>query len=251
MNDPREVKNSQPIISSFLSSLEFAEGSNSEEYLRIVENKLSSYNSFVRFFVASFTHESDDLYSWVNYADKGSGFALGIRKSGYDTSRWSDVIYSEAEFRRRIESIWDRGLKDFSGCAEGQRENEAAYVAIELQQIGAAHKHSSWANEKEARILVPVFADAPKNGGFELGTDETDFLRDQNINFRSTNRGLKPYLEISIVPPSSSEDETEQILSEIVIGANNTTEREVVEAFLAMNGFKDVKVTKSECEFVM
>lgn len=246
MNDPREVKRSFETVEGYLASLSFAQGSVSSNLLEMTSGRFLAFNKFSRFFSSSFTYSHDDLYSWLNYGGRGSGVAVGIRKSVHSSFFWRDVTYSEDVFRDRLQSTW---ADHVTRVADGEDiEDVATGLAIALQKIAVSHKHGSWASEKEARMIFPVLIkDESGRKSFDLDVVGQEVLKEKKVKFKSNSSGLRPYIEIKLLV--DSDGSAEDSLAEVMIGPNNSSEVEVIQAFLSANGHFGVSVEKSKCEF--
>lgn len=245
MNDPREVKSSFQTVASFLEGLSFAEGSISAELLRDVKNRFEAYNKFSRFFCSSFTYSNDDLYSWLNYASRGHGFAIGIKKSFFSDFYWRDITYNDSIFREKLTRIWDESIGKAAGGANlGEL---CADAAIALQKACVSNKHSSWSNENEARIILPMLLVKKDTGKYFDLDIVKEILKSPEVRYKSSQYGLRPYVEISL--QEAAEGSQSSAIAEVIIGSNNYTSEEVVEAFLAANRFTAARVTRSKCEF--
>jgi hypothetical protein len=73
------------------------------------------------------------------------------------------------------------------------------------------------------------------------------FLKEKKVKFNSSLSGLRPFIEVKLISKGQHESNLE--ISEVMIGSNNSSELEVVKAFLSANGLAGTTVGKSGCEF--
>lgn len=247
MNDPREVKGSVSTVTAFLDDLSPEQGSLSSQLLDRVRSKLGAYSAFTRYFCSSFTSSRDDLYSWINYGARGNGFALGIKKSAYSTFYWYNVTYSDTYFREQLSRMWEKTNIELAGGMD--IDKASTRLAIDLEKAAASNKHSSWASEKESRLIFPILIE--EEGGsrrFDLSiVSDEPFMKEPRVKFKSSALALRPYIEIGL----AFEDDGGPVnaLAEVIIGPKNISEVEVVQTFLSENGFGDTTVDNSRCDF--
>lgn len=247
MNDPREVKGSLSTVTGFLDDLSPDEGSLSSQLLERVRQKLGAYSTFTRYFCSSFTSSRDDLYSWMNYGSRGNGFALGIRKSAYSNFYWHNVTYSDSYFKDQLAKMWQKFNLELAGGMD--IDKASTRLAIDLEKAAVSNKHSSWASEKESRLIFSVLIEeegSSRRFDLSIFSDEP-FLKEPRVKFKSSALALRPYIEVGL---SFVEDEAPvNALAEVIIGPKNISEVEVIQAFLSENGFGDTTVDSSRCDF--
>jgi hypothetical protein len=252
-NDPREVRDGGSAVKEFLSKSSYPEGSVSNTFVRNVSSSFDQFSSELRFFASLFTYEKDHLYSWLHYGGRGQGLAIGIRKAAFPAYRWNDITYDRAAFDASIQSIWRAGLEAYAACVtDPEKLQREHFTAIEFLEAVGAYKHFSWASEREARLSIPVFL-SRKDGRAEFQAISSlhDYIVDGKIDFRSHARGIRPFARMRLDHEDIMEDDRSRAIAQVIIGPNSAVQGEVVEAFLAANGYTDFIVENSACQFTL
>lgn len=253
MNDPREIGDGKRILDSFLQGLEFAVGSPNDEFRKQVLERLKLVESLTRSFCTSFTGLKDDLYSWLNYGDKGAGFCIGFRRDYFSDILWHNVTYSDQQYRAKVKKIWASSLTNYAGCAADDEEAKKSVISratFELQDSYSAFKHASWAAENEMRLLFPVIR-TEDDKEFRIFGFYEDYIKGGKVRYRSTHRGIRPYLTVSVKEHMIDDVLVPSAIAQVILGPNNMSEIEVVESVLAEAGFAALKIDKSDCKFVV
>jgi hypothetical protein len=132
------------------------------------------------------------LYSWLNYGSRGTGFAIGIRKSSHQGFYWRDVTYSDDFLRNKLKSLWDTHIAQLSGGST--LEEVSRDLAISLQREAVSNKHASWSNEREARMIFPIIImESSGDTYFDL-----DIIEDEVFKRKESKIQLEPIRTPSI-----------------------------------------------------
>ncbi len=148
-------------------------------------------------FASSFRSEGNLLSQWRGYSAHGKGVSLGfsadsiLRCAGRQQFQIGKCIYEPAMQRRLIRRVIDAveaHVENHVDDTTPRQQISAIYqkvfdtIEIDLLRIAAVLKHPSFREEKEWRIVSPVFTDC----------------RDSPIRFREANAMLVPYLEFDL-----------------------------------------------------
>ncbi|MCX7288550.1 MAG: DUF2971 domain-containing protein [Rhodobacterales bacterium] len=252
MNDPRENTRGNDFIISFLNELSFPTNTPSSEFNTGLKEKFTIFQEFSRSFSFSTSTVRDDLYSWINYGARGSGFCIGFNRDYFPSYMWNKVIYDDSDFRKEIERIWNERLKEYVSLPAEDHNRVLTRTAIDLQQVAAAFKHQSWRNEQEERLMIDAATEENSESGryYSPVADIDDYVIDKRVNFRFSGSSLKPYMCVDLSKNKLKDGRSLMSpIAEVIIGANNPTQIEVIEYFLDSFGFSAVRVSESNCKF--
>jgi hypothetical protein len=192
-------------------------------------------------FCASFSFESDRLSQWRGYAAGGAGFAIGFHPNGFHqerTTHYGRVVYQALEQGDLVGRTVSEHLSRLEDSPIGPLPEDPKKIA---QWLPAAFmsmmtcflvyesmmKDSAYAEEREYRrlFLVP---------GHQL--------RDTEIEFGTSARGLRPYVEM---PFWNAE---RHFVKEIVVGPMLPFEetRRTLAMLLQREGYGPVEIRASQ-----
>jgi Protein of unknown function (DUF2971) len=151
-----------------------------DHFSQEIERGLVEYG----YWIAGFSHKSDDLPQWRNYADEGRGVCLGFSVGDLDmlqfASRFEDPIsrhvnclrfpvsYDEIELRRRLKPYIDLGINllgsvgchgkpsysDPHGIARRYERDLLQDMMNGLHLNSMIHKHEAFKHEEEYRLGI-------------------------------------------------------------------------------------------------
>ena len=201
----------------------------------------------VTLYVACFC-ESDNLLSqWRTYG-RSSGFALGFRVADLRHSV-DKVLYTEPEQVQRVHSIVSSALAILrdedvvNGDPDDPSNDDIADAGGEVAQVllsaVTSFKAPDFAEEREWRLVCQPYhaADSEKINSVH-----------KIVRFRSSERGLVPYVELAPVPPVKTLP-----IDSIRFGPTQNPElaRSATRLLLDANGFRSVKVEGSDISVVL
>ncbi len=151
--------------------------------------------------VASFTEEGNLLSQWRAYGAVGAGYSIGFQDlrvpdSGIERATAGTMLvkceYDQGTFRERVHSCFELIGERFTSYVErclddmtcrGEVLKTAYWVMFRCAgKLAPSLKHEAFREEKEWRIVV-----IPRSG-----------RQSEAISYRPTNRGLVPYVPISL-----------------------------------------------------
>jgi hypothetical protein len=203
MNDMREGTYGMRAIVKFAKSLQDRDGIPTEvgqsclDYAKRLltiheEGGLESY-------IACFSRRDDQLSQWRAYCKNGGyslGFDLaGLRRLGLRDVTIREVAYGRGQYDFLLNQILQRVLAVEGRTAQARGED----FILQAAMLAPTLKHRGF--EEEAEVRLQLF----------LSSEE----RKARLKFRSTERGLTPYAEISL---GEGEDPPALPLREIVVG---------------------------------
>lgn len=195
-------------------------------------------------FVSSFSENGDDLSQWRAYSGKTDGYAIGFTSSDLvlvrkpQTLFLAKCIYEEEEHREQLRSIFmDAHNKLTYLIRQGQSPQDARDVAVTMFVggffvIAPTIKHRAFMDEKEWRLIYPVFN-----------------VSDKKVGFRNSGTMLVPYRRIKIAIKSG--EEISLPIATVVIGPHPhmDLEERAISGLLAVNGIPNVKIIPSEIPY--
>lgn len=206
------------------------------------------------YYAACFSTQSDDLYQWQAYGQKGKGFAVGFDSDalcpysphGFELSK---IGYVQAPMRNagptlgisRVKYSTVQEIRKYAEIvAELVLDNEyAGQIGIHsivnvINVLSAVIKNSKFTAENEFRLLYAPTISHPQNG--ESAAEISGALTQRK--WRSGAHGITPYFEYGSVTPA---------IREIVLGPN-CPEKDGAHLldFLYSHGLTTVKIVNSE-----
>ncbi|HEY9446910.1 MAG TPA: DUF2971 domain-containing protein [Burkholderiales bacterium] len=230
MSDMKEIQHAQDfLIADIMELLPSAEPYEAQVLgdLRhwLIEGGVSRH----QLFLCSFTEEGNLLSQWRGYTPHGLGVSLGFPTAdivnlataqGY---RLVQCIYDPDLQRRMLSSLMD-AIFEAARRASPAREQPSPFHAVfetftdELLFLSAVLKHSSFREEREWRVISPVFRD----------------LHDPSVKYRIGRFTLIPYREFRI---TSARDDPVRI-DEVIVGpsSNLALSMHSIPSYLASQG---------------
>ncbi len=184
-------------------------------------------------FATSFRSEGNLLSQWRGYSTHGKGVSIGF-SSDYilqcaqrQKFQIGKCIYEPAMQRKLIRQVVDAVEAHVESHIDETTPRERipaiyhevfAHIEIDLLRIAAVLKHPSFREEKEWRIVSPVFIDCA----------------DSKVLFREANAMLVPYVEFDL----RFEKGRSMILDHLYLGptSNINISMNSLKMFLAQNG---------------
>lgn len=233
MNDSAELKHSADLI-----RLEV------KERIAAGHGKADLLNQFVDWvsyritnghmlFGASFRSHGNLLSQWRGYSTHGKGVSLGfnadyivecVREQSFQIGK---CIYEPQRQRKLIQQVLDAVELDVAERVQGGESREQLStiyasvfenIEIDLLRIAAIIKHPSFREEKEWRIVSPVYTD----------------ITGAPIRFREAHAMLVPYVEFDLQPAPGRPSGLDHLFlgptSNVNISMNS------LKMFLAQNG---------------
>ena len=176
-------------------------------------------------FVASFSKLCDDAAQWERYGDNGYGISIGFNYDKLDKfMSMNNCSLWEVAYR-----IDKKLIKGFYGIIERKTKEDTLDAFNELLlTIAARHKHKSFVQEKEVRIISTKYFNT-------------------SFNTRAINNTIKSYQEIDLTKYINIK--FEDLIEEIVIGPRATFGVNELSSLLNQNNIilNNVKIKKSDC----
>lgn len=236
MNDSAELKHAADLIGLEVQD-RIARGEGQADLLNQfadwVRHRISNGHLL---FSASFRSQGNLLSQWRGYSSQGKGVSLGFpadyiidcaRRQQFQIGQ---CIYEPARQRRLIAKILDavqiQGRKRSQGT-ENREQLAVLYqevfeqIEVDLLRIAAILKHPSFSEEKEWRIVSPVF------------TDVISALP-MTVRFREAHSMLVPYLEFDL----RAGDQALPVIEHLFLGPTQHINLSMnsVKMFLAQHG---------------
>lgn len=184
-------------------------------------------------FASSFRSHGNLLSQWRGYSTHGKGVSLGFAADAILASaarqrfQIGRCIYAPATQRRLIRQVVDAveaqagrhlaGTENRQQLAEIYQEIFAA-IEIDLLRIAAVIKHPSFREEREWRIVSPVYADA-----FAC-----------QVSFREAHAMLVPYVAFDLQPEGGGAPRVDHVY--LGPTSNRNISMNSLRMFLAQNG---------------
>jgi hypothetical protein len=188
--------------------------------------------------VASFSEVRDSLSQWRAYGH-GAGFCIGFRNDQlseivkanklYLARCVYDLAHQESLVQALIEEVRDENLKRRDSGDESVRLPPGGNLLAYLRRYGPILKHSSFAEEREWRIITMPQANV-----------------NQRFHFREGPSMLIPFYKLPLALEGG-----DLPIEEVVVGPAPHPERSMasVRNFLVSRGLRVVKVTVSEVPY--
>ena len=206
-------------------------------------------------FMTCFSSDGDTLSQWRAYAADGCGFAIGVNPRYFPLRRqapWvseeeehaigiSEVVYDRDAQSDYIAQAIDSHLASFRADGAHTMIHHAAECATVLLRDSLIFKNPKFNEELEWRIIYVPTIIAEEGEEIQIGLQQRPI---SDLQFRCSEDALIPYFELPF-----SEQRAEKALNEVVLGPKNNTQAFVVRMLLDINGFCDVKVSKSEASY--
>lgn len=191
-------------------------------------------------FLCSFTEEGNLLSQWRGYTPHGLGVSLGfpaadiVRLAAAQGYRLVKCVYDPAQQRRMIGRIIDAmfaAARDSDALLE--HDPKPMYYPVfenftdELLLLSAVLKHSSFREEREWRVISPVFRD----------------LADPGVRYRIGRFTLIPYREFSM----AAEPGQPVRIDEVIVGPSSSLalSMDSIPQYLASRGVQPQRGVRS------
>ncbi|WP_028583955.1 DUF2971 domain-containing protein [Desulfogranum mediterraneum] len=232
MNDSAELRHSADLIHQEVKE-RIAQGHGKADLLGQFDDWVSHrITNGHMLFGASFRSHGNLLSQWRGYSTHGKGVSLGfaadyirqcahrqhfqIGKCIYDSSSQQRLIRQVLD---AVESQVEQQLRGGESCEQLSAIYHLVFeqIEIDLLKIAAVIKHPSFREEKEWRIVSPVYTDASAP-----------------ISFREANAMLVPYVKFALQPDADHPIQLDHLFlgptSNIGISMNS------LKMFLGQNG---------------
>lgn len=245
-NDSKEGK----LVSKRLESICDDDGLENDIKVKLIKT-FSKYANATDGIGFCLSEERDLLSQWRGYADDGKGFCIGFSaeyfeqlvksiKNEDDTSLILDrVIYKKPEQNEAIKPYYTRIKQNIEAGAlcSGNPKKTSDYV-----KITSAYGQMTI----ELITLMTKLYFLKKRGFYEeqewrlfsfLGAKKHDFM------FRPVDDRLVPYREFKLQHINTNP------ITEVILGPKNVTPKIMLNAFLEMNEFTNVKIRRSKTSY--
>ena len=210
MNDSAELKHSADLIRIEVQE-RIARGQGKADLLGQFTDWISHrITNGHMLFGASFRSHGNLLSQWRGYSSHGKGVSLGFAAESILIRQVIDAV--EAHVERHISGCTSR--QRLSAIYQGVFEN----IEIDLLRIAAILKHPSFREEKEWRIVSPVYTD----------------YSNAPVLFREANAMLVPYMEFNLQPEAGRPLQLEHLY--LGPTSNSNISLNSLKMFLAQNG---------------
>lgn len=251
MNDPREQTLGWAPIEELMDSIEYEPGSITEKVVSKTLGWTNAYKAYSKTFAASFTKNRDSLPQWLEYADRGRGFAIGFDRRFFDTPpfRIREVLYNEAGFKSAIRGILMRTREHLNSVADSSDDKievACARSAIEILDELHCYKHESWEHENEVRLMAALRNNESIIESYSKISGPNN-APEFDIQFSAKKDRVIPFIEAPAIETSALQ--IGQAMTHVYIGPKNRTNLETLNTLLHTVGAKNVEVLNSGCEF--
>lgn len=205
--------------------------------------------------------EKPDLLSqWRGYANDGQGFSIGFSKTYFDELakardpgehgfRLCKVLYDTEEHEAALKPTYD-SITELVASGNLKKPKLGLLNPLNEEQTNQLHAQHQDAIHRLWARAAKTFASAHvlKNKAFseEAEWRLISYLSkepDDIASFRASGNRLIPYRELKLKQLAVKS------IDEVYIGPKNITPHHVVEKFLALNGFPEVSVKRSEASY--
>jgi hypothetical protein len=216
-NDTREVVHPRERIDKCLENLIRA------RFPRSPQRKFFSHIRYLitrvrpDYYVTCFSSRDNGRTEWGEYADRGKGIVIV-----FDTNELADpigsiarevvslrpIIYEPARQRDQLSEACDLAIRTIALCrGRGWRfsmidpfiQMVAAMLCSHLTHQATAFKHEFWADEREWRLVMPVYGDTTGNEAIHTTQDGRTY-----VEFRPS-RGPLPITRVVVGPAAPEE----------------------------------------------
>jgi len=228
-----------------------------------MQNTIDMVGQVFEGFAFCLSKAGDLLSQWRGYAADGAGYAIGFSRlylakladtvgTGDFRPQFGEVSYEKKEHEQLAKPVFESlvqlakadelsfgfrygGLLTYPlpPLEKMRRDNKykEAHLALFVQAAKAVRslqflKQSGFAEEKEVRLIAPVFS------------------HDEKVEFRTRGQDLVPYLSRELI-----ELEGLSPIREVWIGPKNRTPTHLVEAALTRYGFAGISVRRSKTTY--
>lgn len=267
------IKSKTLWLSSIKTANDYAEIRESKELLRnyFYDNKLDKYieafsgplleNGFLHFL--SFSEEPDNLKQWLQYADNGTGFAIGFNTNIFPKREYN--IFHKLNPTKNIDCLFfDKveydSKKKTSIIEKLFPKDQSRYDYIQfyknVHSIAPIFKNNGFQDEKEWRLIFDPAILANKTSLYyypdSIKIYQERYKNDlkeskptiSEVKYRSGKFGITSYFEY----PFYLKDNP---IQKIIIGPKNLTQKNMIKGFLVANDYsiKDKNIIKSSITY--
>jgi hypothetical protein len=253
-NDPRELKLGYEKVTRALKLLLSKEyqGSKGTLLSHLIE-RLIGYHESAQFFCGCFSTAVDELPMWGAYGANYGGLAIGFRPVAILAipARVQKVRYldpsKDDDFRALALDIAAQvDVHERSGSLE-------PWISAAVDAITAitALKHSTWAYEKEVRLIYVQRTEQPQGLAARIPTGSLP--NDEVVNWRppldriAADRNVK-YVSFPFGRFRNGKFDPARSLKTIIIGPNCPLSETEVSTALKEQGFDECSVRRSDCQ---
>lgn len=197
-------------------------------------------------YISCFSEKGDLLSQWRSYGCDGKGVAIGVNFNEMNVEhggpfRFPPII--KKYYAKKIMYVDDNiitNIKDgLKNIVDGKslKDGKTFENMLLLFNLSYFSKNHGFKEECEWRISYLPMLMFDKNG--EAIDGETSVLKD--IKFYCKDDRMVSYFEFPISNGS---------INEIVLGPKNNIDRDTLNMFLVSNGFKNVKISRSQIPYI-
>jgi len=239
MNDSSEFKWARDL---FVKILKKNKESFTQDFRVAIINLVFGVDNNLLPLIGCFSMNGDLLSQWRAYANDGYGFSIGFSSNTiyegfgvniypvtYDKEEQSKIIFDGL---KNLFKIWKKDPQEFFLLGVG--------FSTDLNYL----KNPYFKEEAEVRIVRLIVKDEHSKKFIDVGgNSEINKIIPLNILEREKNGNKIKFVKLPITVPNY------QIIKEIIIGPKSTVEVDEISKMLQMNGFENVKITKSNIPY--
>ena len=179
LNDESEGQYIYNLVDDVLSSNKYI-----KEYVDLVKDEISNFNSKYKYFICSFSHNGDSLPMWNYYTKSASklGYNVQFNSDDLQTSLQKNidnkymslslykVVYDYCKQKEVVETLLDKYYELF---LDGKNiEHLKDFLHLKIRILRFILKHPSFSYEEESRLILKVESEYFESN---LGKDNSRF----------------------------------------------------------------------------
>lgn len=242
LNDPSETRFFPDFLFSTMENRKGGITDQQQEIIHLLKGKLTSSRPTFQTLCISLSRSGDLLSQWRGYGNFGNGYAVEFKNSlglvHPQLGLFYDVCYGDTDitdFSNDLLCIMDEAFVKWG-------DDLIDDWARVIQALAIGFKDSSYAEEKESRIVVNY------SGNTDRGPD---FSREAPLCFRTRGSDIVPYIPLSLGLMMEGEPTPKLAIQRIIAGPGVDFELNYhsITQLLQKNGYEDVAVEKSAIPF--
>lgn len=236
MNDLSELQQGNIIFEEIIKNSSAFSEETKEKFALI----LQEFKNRCVLLSVSFSRAKDSLSQWRGYGDDAKGFCIGYRANNF-MELPTHLIKIEYEFKKQFSLLVNTMFTIEEKIKNGINAKNA-HLICELLEVFAMMKNGSFKEEKECRLIHPIFVDIDSKGGlFDVYKSDAAYgCILKNIDFRLVKNTPTPFVDMDF-----TQGNTIMPIKEVIIGPRNQSSLLDIELFLRTNGIYRTKVSKS------
>lgn len=255
-NDPREIhlgRNKFIAAINHLANLEADAGR--KNYLNVLADQLTTYTKTARPYCACLSMARDQLPMWATYGAGHGGIAIGFRPTALFSipARIQLIKYVDEASNEDYRDLVAQALREIDTSCAPDNISNTLFPVVDAFALMTAHKHRSWAHEREVRLVHAQTVSGPLPGDHELFSftgvlPDGQFVKWKPSLTRSGANGPVHYLEFPFGRFKQGKHDPAKAIAEVIVGPKCTMTAEDAVAAMTENGFKQFAVVKSDCQ---